>query len=74
MQCDIKCMYVSNNVCMYEVCNGKVFARDFRTDQATKERGLCEKTEGKYFPVQTEQTRLIRLLFYIWLLVHLLCL
>ena len=27
-------------------------------------RGLCEKTEGKYFPVQTEQTKLIRLLWY----------
>ena len=35
-----------------------------RTDRATKERGLFEKTEGKYFPVQTEQTRLIRHLLY----------
>ena len=24
-----------------EVCNGKVFAWGFRTDRATKERGLC---------------------------------
>ena len=32
------------------------------------ERGLCEKTEGKYFPVRTEQTRLIRNLLYdFWL-------
>ena len=35
----------------------------FRTDRATKEK-KCEKTEGKYFPVQTEWTRLIRLLLY----------
>ena len=35
-----------------------------RTDRATKERGLFEKTEGKYFPVQTEQTRLIKHLLY----------
>ena len=45
-------------------CSGKVFAWGFRTGQATKERGLCEKNEGKDFPVQTEQTRLIRLLLY----------
>ena len=32
--------------------------------RATKERCLCEKTEGKYFPVQTEKTRLIRNLLY----------
>ena len=44
-----------------EVCTGR---RGFRTDWATKERGLCEKHEGKDFPVQTEQTRLIRLLLY----------
>ena len=44
--------------------NMKVFAWGFCTDQATKEQGLCEKTEGKYFPVQTEQTRLIRHLLY----------
>ena len=29
-----------------------------------KSRGLCEKTEWKYFPIQIEQTRLIRLLLY----------
>ena len=28
---------------------GKVFAF-IRTDRTTKERDLCEKTEGKYFP------------------------
>ena len=36
----------------------------FRTDRATKERGVCEKYEGKYFPVQAEQTSLIRHLLY----------
>ena len=36
---------------------GKVFAWGFRTDRA---RSVQKKTEGKYFPVQTEQTRLIR--------------
>ena len=35
----------------------------FRTDRATKEKN-SEKTEGKYFPVQTEWTRLIRLLLH----------
>ena len=34
---------------------GKVLSEDYRTDRATKER---------YFPVQTEQTRLIRDLLY----------
>ena len=38
----------------------------FRSTGATKERGLCEEIEGKYFPVQTEQTRLIRNLLYIF--------
>ena len=47
---------------------GKVFSWGFRTDRATKERGLCEKTESKYFPVLSEQTRLIRHLLYgFWL-------
>ena len=46
---------------------GKVFSWGVRTDWATKERGLCEKTEGKYFPVQAEQTRLIiHLLYGFW--------
>ena len=43
---------------------GGVFVWGFPTDRATKERGLCEKTESKYFPEQTEQTRLIRHLLY----------
>ena len=32
--------------------------------EQTAERGLCEKAEGKYFPIQTEQTTLIRPLLY----------
>ena len=34
------------------------------SDRAMKERGLCEKTKGKYFPVETDQTRIIRNLLY----------
>ena len=45
----------------------KVFAWGFHTDLATKERSLGGKTQGKYFPVQTEQTRLIRNILYgVW--------
>ena len=31
---------------------GKVVTWSFRTDRVTKERGVCKKTECKYFPVQ----------------------
>ena len=48
-----------------EVCTGKYCLRGFRTDRATKERGLvCDKNRRQYFPVQTEQTKLIRDLLY----------
>ena len=43
---------------------GEVLPEVFRTDRATKERGLCDKNRREYFPVQTEQTRLIRDLLY----------
>ena len=43
---------------------GKVLPEVFRTDRATKEGGLCDKNLRQYFPVQTEQTRLIRDLLY----------
>ena len=43
---------------------GKVLPEVFRTDRATKERGLCDENRRQYFPVQTEQTRLIRDLLY----------
>ena len=43
---------------------GKVFPEVFRTDRATKARVLCDKNRRQYFPVQTEQTRLIRDLLY----------
>ena len=39
---------------------GKVLPEVFRTDRATKGRGLCDKNRRQCFPVQTEQTRLIR--------------
>ena len=44
-----------------EFCTGKYCLRFFVT---TKERGLCDKNFRQYFPVQTEQTRLIRDLLY----------
>ena len=35
-----------------EVCTGKYLPEVFvHADRATKERGLCVKTEGKYYPV-----------------------
>ena len=38
----------------------------------TKERGLCEIKEGKYFRVQTEQTMLImNLLYGFWFIFYL---
>ncbi len=43
---------------------GKVLPEVYRTDRATKERGLCDKNRRQYFPIQTEQTRLIRDLLY----------
>ena len=43
---------------------GKVLPEVFRTDRATKERGLCDKNRRQYFPVQSEKTRLIRDLLY----------
>ena len=43
---------------------GKIFACGFRTDLATKERGLCKKKQYKYFSVHIEQTRLITHLLY----------
>ena len=43
---------------------GEVLPEVFRTDRATKERGLFDKNRREYFPVQTEQTRLIRDLLY----------
>ena len=39
---------------------GKVLPEVFRTDRATKERGLCDKNRRQFVTVQTEQTRLIR--------------
>ena len=42
----------------------EVLPEVFRTDRATKERGLCDKNRREYFPVQTGQTRLIRDLLY----------
>ncbi len=43
---------------------GKVLPEVIRADRATKKRGLCDKNRRQYFPVQTEQTRLIRDLLY----------
>ena len=41
----------------------------FRTDPAAKERCLCERIEGKFVLVQTEQTKLIRHSLYDFLLI-----
>ena len=42
----------------------KVLPEVFRTDRATKERGLCDKNRRQFFTVQTKQKRLIRDLLY----------
>ena len=43
-----------------EACTGKHLPDVFVQTERRRNRGLCRKTEGKYFPVQTEQTRFIR--------------
>ena len=49
---------------MYHVCMEKYLPEvSVQTEQRRSE--VCaEKIEGKYFPVQTEKTKLIRLLLY----------
>ena len=59
-------IYIKGLLTECEVCTGKYFPEVFVQTERRKERGLCEKNEGKYFPVQTEQTRLIRLLHSFW--------
>ena len=52
-----------------EVCTGNYFPEVFVQTERRRSEICAEKTEGKYFPVQTEQTRLIRNLLYgFWLL------
>ena len=52
-----------------EVCTRKHLPEVFVQTERRRSEVSGEKTEGKYFPVQTEQTRLIRNLLYgFWLL------
>ena len=46
---------------------GKVLLEVFRTDQAMKEQGLCDKNQRQHFLGQAKQARLVRDLLYIWL-------
>ena len=49
-----------------EVCRGKYLPEVFVQTERRRSEVCAKKNEGKYFPVQTEQTRLIRhLLYYI---------
>ena len=47
-----------------EVCTGKYLPEVFVQTERRRSEVCAEKAEGKYFPVQTEQTRLIRNLLY----------
>ena len=47
-------IYIKGLLTECEVCTGKYLPEVFRTDRATKERALSEKTESKYFPLQIE--------------------
>ena len=41
----------------------KLFARSFCTERGTKERGMYEKHEGKYFPVQ-DRANEVKVVYY----------
>ena len=58
------CQYVIRLISQVRGLYGRVLPEVFRTDRATKERGLCDKNQRQYFPLQTEQTRLISGLLY----------
>ena len=56
------CIYIILTEC--EVCTEKYLPGVFVQTERRRSNVCAEKTEGKYFPVQTKQTRLRRNILY----------